>query len=106
VTHAAPGQALEVWGCARPAPNAYLDTHRPQHVLIQLRPNSSQQFRTIKTVRPSAGGGCYFDVPARFPESGTVRLQWSYPRDDARLLDPATPGQTAIYSREVPITIQ
>jgi hypothetical protein len=106
VTQAAPGQALEVWGCARPAPNAYLDTHRPQHVLIQLRPTSSQQFRTIKTVRPSAGGGCYFDVPARFPESGTVRLQWSYPRDDPRLLDTATPGQTTIYSREVPITIQ
>ena len=105
VTHAAPGEPLEVWGCARPAPYAYRDTHRTQYVSVQFRRPSSRSFHTVKKVRLTAAGGCYFDVDVKFPASGTVRLQWSYPRGDPRLLDPVTKGQTTIQSRQVEITI-
>jgi hypothetical protein len=104
-TRANHGQSLELWGCARPAPYAYDDTHRPQYVQIQFRSRPGRQFKTIRTVRLTAAGGCYFDVAVAFPSSGTVRLQWSYPRGDHRLLDPAAPSQTAIHSRSVQITI-
>jgi hypothetical protein len=106
VTRAARGQALEVWGCARPAPYAYQDTRRAQYVQIQFRPGSGGKFRTVRSAHLVGSRGCYFDVDVNFPSSGAVRLQWSYPRGDPRLLDPATPGQTTVYSREVPITIQ
>jgi hypothetical protein len=103
VTSAPSGSSLEVWGCARPAPYAYQDTHRTQSVQIQFRPERGQRFSTVRTVRLNPAYGCYFDVAVKFPASGTVRLKWSYPRDDPRLLDPATPGQTTIYSRLVSI---
>jgi hypothetical protein len=100
-----PGDALEVWGCARPAPYAYIDTHTAQHVQIQFRPASGGGFHTLRTVRLTPGGGCYFDVNMRFPGSGFVRLAWSYPRGDRRLLDPLTPGGSTIYSRQASITM-
>ena len=106
VTSTTRGSALEVWGCARPAPNAYLDTHRHQQVQIQFRSARSHSFRTIRTVRLAAAHTCYFDVSARFPASGSVRLSWSYPSDDPRLKDPITPGQRTIYSRAVAIVVR
>jgi hypothetical protein len=104
LTHASPGQGLEVWGCARAAPYAYNDTHVPQEVQIQLRRGSSGPFETVSTVR-LAPNNCYFDLRVKFPASGTVRLQWSYPRGDSALVDPLTPDQTTIHSRLVQITI-
>jgi hypothetical protein len=106
VTSAGRGNALEVWGCARPAPNAYLDTHRSQYVEIQFRAAQSRAFRNIRRVRLAAPHGCYFDVSVKFPASGTVRLSWSYPPDDSRLKDPVAPGQRAIYSRDVAISLK
>ncbi len=106
LTHTSPGHGLEVWGCARPAPYAYLDAHQPQSVQIQLRRDSTGQFQAVRTVQLTPQRGCYFDVRIRFPSSGTVRLKWSYPRGDARLVDPLTPGQQTIYSRQVGITIR
>jgi hypothetical protein len=106
VTRASSGDPLEVWGCARPAPYAFEDTHRSQSVQIQFRQNSSGGFRTIRTVRLKQSRGCYFDSQVTFPSSGTVRLKWSYPRGDTRLLDPVTPGQSTIYSRQVKVTIE
>jgi hypothetical protein len=106
VARASLGDPLEVWGCARPAPYAYQDTHRAQDVQIQFRARSGGKFRTVRRVRLTQSRGCYFDVHVVLPSSGVVRLQWSYPRDDPRLLDPATPGQGTIYSRQVPITIR
>jgi hypothetical protein len=106
VTQAHSGDALEVWGCARPAHYAYLDTHRAQHVQIQFRAASSRDFRTVRTVRLSAASSCYFDIHQVFPGTGLVRLAWSYPQGDHRLLDPAAPSQRAIYSRPVKITLQ
>lgn len=98
------GKQLEVWGCVRPANYAYLDTGAAQYVQIQLRVGGVGPFRTLKTVRISDIRG-YFDVPVRFPASGTVRLQWSYPLTDRRLRDPVTPSQTTIYSRKVEVTV-
>jgi hypothetical protein len=106
VTRAARGHALEVWGCARPARYAYLDTHGPQYVRIQFRPGSSGPFHAIRTVRLDAARSCYFDVDVRFPASGTVRLAWSDPSGDPQLRDPITPGRTTIHSRPVEITIR
>ncbi len=105
VTSGPAGEALEVWGCARPAPYAYLDTHQAQYVQLQFRSRSQSGFRTIRTVRLNAAQSCYFDVHATFRASGSVRLAWSYPPGDRRLSDPATPGQATVYSREVAITI-
>jgi hypothetical protein len=106
VTHTSSGSGLEVWGCARPAPYAYGDTHQPQYVRIQLQRGSIGLFRTVRTVRLAPKTGCYFDVRVKFPAGGTVRLAWSYPPGDARLADnQLTPRQSTIYSRPVPITI-
>jgi hypothetical protein len=106
VTSGHPGDALEVWGCARPAHYAYLDTHQAQRVQIQFRAGSSGSFRTVRTVRLPAARSCYFDVHTSFPATGTVRLAWSYPRRDRRIVDPVAPGQTTIYSRDVDITLR
>jgi hypothetical protein len=106
VTHTAPGDPLEVWGCARPAPDGYRDTHKNQYVSVQFRRQSSGSFHTVRRVRLTPAGGCYFDVYVKFQASGTVRLQWSYPRGDQRLVDPVRQGQTTIESRPVGITVQ
>lgn len=105
VTSGHPGDSLEVWGCARAAHNAYLDTHRPQSVRIQFRAASGGAFRTVRTVRLAAARSCYFDLHQVFATSGTVRLAWSYPRGDRRLVDPVTPSDATIYSRSVKITL-
>jgi hypothetical protein len=105
LTRSGPGQPLEVWGDVRPAHYASLDTHRAQYVQIQFRSGSSGAFRTLKTV-PITDPRGYFDVDVQFPASGTVRLRWSYPPGDQRLLDPVTPHETTIYSRDVQVTVQ
>jgi hypothetical protein len=56
------------------------------------------------------GSSCYFDVPIVFPSSGTVRLAYTYPSGDARLLptilrtyvDPLSPA----LSRSVTVTVR
>jgi hypothetical protein len=105
VTKSGPGHSLEVWGAVRPAQYASLDTHRAQQVQIQFRIGSIGPFHALKTV-PITDPRGYFDVPVRFPASGTVRLTWSYPPGDQRLVDPVTPQDTTIYSRPVQITVQ
>jgi hypothetical protein len=83
VTTAASHQQLEVWGCARPAPDARRTTGRPQRVEIQFAPAAGGPFRTVRTVTLTDAGGCYFDVREGFPGSGTVRLRWAYPHGPA-----------------------
>jgi hypothetical protein len=105
VSRAGSGDSLEVWGAVRPAHYASLDAHRAQQVQIQFRAGSSGPFRTVKSV-PITDPGGYFDVPVKFSASGTVRLKWSYPPGDQRLVDPVTPQDTTIYSREVHVTLR
>jgi hypothetical protein len=95
-------RAIEVWGNARPAYFARLDTGKPQTVWIQWAPGSSGQFRTIKGVRTNAFG--YIDKQVKFPGSGQVRLAWQYPPGDSGLQDPldASPW---IYSRATNVSV-
>ncbi len=102
VTTGSAGQALEVWGCARPAPFAALDTSQPQAVQIQFQPSSGGPFQTVQTVNLTSGTGCYFDSRIIFPGSGTVRLSWSYPASDP-LLTPS--GPLTVTSRTVQISL-
>jgi hypothetical protein len=106
-TSARRGQPLRVWGCLRPAHLAIADTTLAQTLSIQLQPGSKGQFETVQTVTISdPKASCYFNVPVTFPDSGTVRLTWSYPAVDPNFayLDPLQPHQ--VYSRHVQITLR
>jgi hypothetical protein len=96
------GRAIEVWGHARPAYFARLDTGQPQKALIQWAPGSSGQFQTVGAVQTDALG--YLDTQVNFPASGQVRLAWEYPPGDASLRDPLDPSLW-IYSRVTNITV-
>ena len=106
------GRALEVWGDARPARFARSDTGQAQSVQIQFAPGGSSSYSTIKSVRVTNGYG-YFDTQVKFPGSGNVRLEWSYPSGDAGLANPlaAVAGEPAallsnqIYSRVTAISL-
>jgi hypothetical protein len=112
VSKAKRGHALEVWGQARAAGYARIDTGHPQYVQIQFARKGSRGYRTVKKVRLSNRYG-YFDTHVRFPGSGSVRLTWSYPPSDANLFDPlaSDPGFPAalkssrIYSRTTTISL-
>jgi hypothetical protein len=101
VTRSSQNQAsLEVWGCARPVHYALLD--RPSDVEtidVQFAPQGTTNFATIQTIAINDPHG-YFDTHVKFPGSGSVRLAWTYPADDALL----APGFTA-YSRTVTISL-
>jgi hypothetical protein len=101
------GGTLEVWGGVRPARYASLDTGgTPQQVQIQYQQGSSGAFTTVRSVTITSPRG-YFDAHVTFPASGSVRLAWSYPPDDALL----TPSLTTrgdpdtVYSRTVNVTV-
>jgi hypothetical protein len=80
-TRARVGQALPVWGCARPARFFAQLTGGAQTVQIQFASRPSGPFTTIETVNLSNSSSCYFDVPVMFPASGTVRLGFALPAD-------------------------
>jgi hypothetical protein len=105
------GRAVTVWGCVRPARFALLDTHRPQTALIQFQRGGRGAWSTVSTVtfsNPSAS--CYFTRQVKFPASGSVRLIYSYPVADGRLVpgylhtyfDPLSPT----VSRSASVTIR
>jgi hypothetical protein len=100
-------QSLEVWGCVRPANYARLDTGTPQQAEIQYQRGSHGAFTTLRTVTIGSSRG-YFDLRMAFPASGSVRLAWSYPKDDPLLsqgkVDP--PEGTTVYSRTVRVTVK
>jgi hypothetical protein len=106
VTSTRRGRRLEVWGCARPASSATLDTQQPQVVQVQFAPGGSSSYATFATVTIDSGRGCYFDVRLAFPRSGTVRLAWQYPLQDSLLGSFATPKSAAVVSRAVQITVK
>lgn len=100
-------QGLEVWGCLRPAHYARLDTGRPQQVQIQYQRGSHGAFTTRRTVTITSSRG-YFDLHMAFPSSGSVRLAWTYPDDDAQLSQgKVKPAEGAtVYSRTVRVTVK
>jgi hypothetical protein len=90
-TSFASGQALEVWGCVRPARFARLATGRTQRVRLQFQSGGRGSFVTLATI-PLRDPHGYFDVAHSFPRAGVVRLAWSYPHGPQ------------IYSRAVTVT--
>ncbi len=94
------GSSLEVWGGVRPARYASLDVGgTAQTVAIQFAPKGSSTFTTVSTVKITNREG-YFDTHVKFPSSGTVRLQYTFPATDMLL----SPGST-VDSRDVSITV-
>ncbi len=99
-TSAARGTYLEVWGCIRPSHYAIADTRQWQTAQIQFQPGSSGPFMLFGTVTIKSTKSCYFDVRERFPESGTVRVAYTYPPND-----PALPAGATVYSRSVRVAL-
>jgi hypothetical protein len=101
------GRSIEVWGCVRPAHYARLDSGLPQQVQVQFQRGSRGSFRTMRTVAIISSRG-YFDLHMAFPASGSVRLAWTYPKNDPLL----GPGQTnppegaTVYSRTARVTVK
>jgi hypothetical protein len=91
-TSGSQGEALEVWGCVRPARAAQQATHRAQRARIQFASSAGGAYKTVGTV-PITGRHGYLDVHRHFPGSGRVRLAWTYPH-----------GLT-VFSRTVDITL-
>jgi hypothetical protein len=101
------GRALEVWGCVRPAQYARLDSGTPQQVQIQFQRGSRGAFTTLRTVTINSSRG-YLDLRMAFPASGSVRLAWTYPKNDP-LLGPGLtnpPEGATVYSRTVRVTVK
>jgi hypothetical protein len=70
------GHPLDVWGGARPAPDAQNAAHSAQTVAIQYRSGGSGAWRTVRTVTLTNPHG-YFEIRQVFPGSGQVRLSWT-----------------------------
>jgi hypothetical protein len=100
-TRARVGQALPVWGCARPARYWAQDTGAPQTVQIQFASRPSGPFATIESVTLSNSSTCYFDVPVTLPSSGTIRLSFGAPPGDPLM---GADGEQ-IVSRSVQVTL-
>lgn len=98
-------RAVEVWGAVRPAPYAVADGDGPQTVQIQFARGSSNRWTTLKTLNVTDPHG-YIDTWMKFPASGRVRLQWTYPPSDKLLQSTMIVNSNAtIYSRTVAVTV-
>jgi hypothetical protein len=95
------GNSLEVWGCIRPSHFAIPGTGQAQTAQIQFQPGSSGPFMWFSTVTVRSAKSCYFDVHLKFPESGTVRLAYTYPPND-----PTLPEGTTVHSSNARITLR
>jgi hypothetical protein len=101
-------QSLEVWGCLRPAHYARIDSGTAQQVQIQFQRGSRGAFVTVRTVTINSSRG-YFDLRIAFPASGSVRLAWTYPKEDS-MLSPGLVGRPlegrTVYSRTARVTVK
>jgi hypothetical protein len=99
-TTASSGQALEVWGAARPIHYALMDDPGlTQTVNFLFEPTGTSSYEILDTINVSSSLG-YFDTQIVFPSSGTLAVQWSYPQD-------ALLGASgySVYSRHVQVTV-
>jgi hypothetical protein len=78
VARAHKDQAVEVWGCVRPAAYLGRGAGAGSNVLIQFQSGGAGPFKTLRSAALDDPHG-YFDVSVTFPRSGAVRLAWSYP---------------------------
>jgi hypothetical protein len=99
------GRSLEVWGDVRPAVYAMADQDGPQSVEIQFARGWSNNWTTLKTLPVTDPRG-YIDTRLRFPGSGSVRLAWTYPPSDQRLVSTLIANSNGqITSRTARVTI-
>jgi len=99
VTSFSSGQRIEVWGGARPARFASIETSgTSQTVQVEFEPKGSSTFTTVANL-PITNPEGYIDTDMSFPGSGTVRLAYTYPASDLML----APGYT-VFSRSVSVT--
>jgi hypothetical protein len=108
VTSTRRGGSLEVWGCVRPARYAMLDTGQPQTAEIQLAAKPSGPFTSVQSETVTTPGNCYFDVRLKFPDSGVIRLAYTYPltSSPSAAVDGAPVAGATVYSRTVAITLR
>jgi hypothetical protein len=78
VARAHTDQAVEVWGCVRPAAYLGRGAGAGSNVQIQFQSGGAGPFKTLRSAALDDPHG-YFDVSVTFPRSGAVRLAWSYP---------------------------
>jgi hypothetical protein len=95
-TSFARGQAVTVWGDARPATSGA----GSQTAAIQFQAHGKGAWKTLQTVK----SGRYFSVKQKFPGSGNVRLAYTYPKNDP-LLPVGLPGKK-IIGRSQAITVR
>ncbi|MDQ6835488.1 MAG: hypothetical protein M3016_04805, partial [Actinomycetota bacterium] len=91
----------EVWGDVRPAPFARMNGFGVQQAQVQYK-SAHSGWKTLTTLRLTKPGA-YFDIRAKFPGSGLVRVQYTYPKGEG-LLSPGLPG-LSITSRAVAIRV-
>ena len=74
---------------------------------IQFQRGSRGAFRTLRTVTINSTRG-YFDLHMTFPASGSVRLAWTYPKNDPLLSQGqvSPPQGGTVYSRTVRVTVK
>ena len=88
------GNTLQVWGDVRPAPLAVADGDGPQYVQVQFE-QPGGPWITEQTLRVSDPHG-YFQTSVAFPQSGWVRIAWSYPALDTTLASSLVTPSTAV----------
>ncbi|MEA2144985.1 MAG: polysaccharide biosynthesis protein PslG [Solirubrobacteraceae bacterium] len=80
--HAATGQAVEVWGCVRPAAYARRDSGAPQTALVEFATGPGAPFRILQRV-PITDPQGYFDTRVMLPSRGVVRIAFTPPHGPA-----------------------
>jgi hypothetical protein len=74
-------QSVEVWGAVRPAPFASQDGFGTQTARVQFKA-AHAGWKTVSTFKVNHAGG-YYDLHLKFPKSGQVRVQWTFPVSDS-----------------------
>lgn len=80
--HAGKGQAVEVWGCVRPAAYARRDSGTQPTALVEFATGPSGPFRVLQRL-PITDAQGYFDTRVVFPSHGVVRIGFTPPHGPA-----------------------
>jgi hypothetical protein len=94
------GRSTEIWGGARPAVFAATGGRT---LVIQMQKGGRGSWTTIQTVSVSPKRG-YFDIHAKLPYSGNLRLAYTYPQSEPFL--PTNVAGSTIYGRTVKVAVR
>jgi hypothetical protein len=97
------GSKTEIWGGAPPATfSQSATTKTAPTVEIQMQKNGAGSWTTIQTVKVSTTTG-YFDIHAKLPYRGNLRLAYTYPQTEPFL--PTGVAGSTIYGRTVKVAV-